>query len=232
MGKFRYNIVRCNCLIMFKLNKNMKSKILLQLCTIACLSTLLFSCSSSRYARYEKRSPGYSLNKQLNDKKNPQNIFNGAGRVEDEKPKAGEVISEMPASVPVPAENPATAENNLKDQAPALENPAEVLSPVNNKPFLTLQNNDKGPKKSSWLMRKAARSFIKSAVKDADHHQGGKLGQVDLLELIFAFFIPPIGVLLHEDGITDHFWIDLILTILLWLPGMIYAMLIVFDEIG
>jgi uncharacterized membrane protein YqaE (UPF0057 family) len=42
--------------------------------------------------------------------------------------------------------------------------------------------------------------------------------------VLCAFFIPPLGVAL-AFGITDKFWICLILTLLFWLPGMIYAMI-------
>jgi uncharacterized membrane protein YqaE (UPF0057 family) len=44
---------------------------------------------------------------------------------------------------------------------------------------------------------------------------------------LFAFFIPPVGVALMY-GITDKFWICLVLTLLFWLPGMIYAMIQIF----
>jgi uncharacterized membrane protein YqaE (UPF0057 family) len=45
---------------------------------------------------------------------------------------------------------------------------------------------------------------------------------------LFAFFIPPLGVAMMF-GITDKFWICLALTLLLWLPGMIYAMIQIFN---
>lgn len=44
---------------------------------------------------------------------------------------------------------------------------------------------------------------------------------------LFCFFLPPVGVLLHE-GLTSNFWIDLLLTLLFWLPGMIYAFIVCF----
>lgn len=52
-----------------------------------------------------------------------------------------------------------------------------------------------------------------------------------LLYLIIAFFIPFLGVLLYEGEITSHFWISLLLTILFWLPGFIYAILVILGEI-
>jgi uncharacterized membrane protein YqaE (UPF0057 family) len=47
------------------------------------------------------------------------------------------------------------------------------------------------------------------------------------LIFLFAFFIPPVGVALMF-GITDKFWICLLLTLFFWLPGMIYAMIQIF----
>lgn len=47
------------------------------------------------------------------------------------------------------------------------------------------------------------------------------------LIVVFSFFIPPLGVAL-DFGITDKFWICLLLTLCFWLPGMIYAMIQIF----
>ena len=52
-----------------------------------------------------------------------------------------------------------------------------------------------------------------------------------LLYLIIAFFIPCLGVLLYEGEITSHFWISLLLMVLFWLPGIIYAFLVILGEI-
>ncbi|MEY3983728.1 MAG: hypothetical protein RL160_1287 [Bacteroidota bacterium] len=52
-----------------------------------------------------------------------------------------------------------------------------------------------------------------------------------LLYLIVAFFIPFLGVLLYEGEITNRFWISLLLTLLFWLPGFIYAALVILGEI-
>jgi uncharacterized membrane protein YqaE (UPF0057 family) len=51
-----------------------------------------------------------------------------------------------------------------------------------------------------------------------------------LLLAILAFFLPPVAVFI-KVGLGADFWINLVLTIFLWLPGVIHAMLIVFDAI-
>ena len=54
-------------------------------------------------------------------------------------------------------------------------------------------------------------------------------GGVDLVVLvILAIFIPPLSVFLAR-GLRTEFWIDLILTCLFWIPGVIYALIVAFD---
>jgi len=48
-----------------------------------------------------------------------------------------------------------------------------------------------------------------------------------VLYAILGFLIPPLGVGLYEDGITVHFWIALVLMLCFWLPGAIYALIII-----
>ena len=53
----------------------------------------------------------------------------------------------------------------------------------------------------------------------------------EIVLAILCIFIPPLAVFLKEDSIGTHFWIDLILCILFWLPGVIFAFLVCFDII-
>jgi uncharacterized membrane protein YqaE (UPF0057 family) len=46
-----------------------------------------------------------------------------------------------------------------------------------------------------------------------------------VLVIILCIFIPPLAVWLVH-GISDKFWIDLILTLLFFLPGIIYALIV------
>jgi uncharacterized membrane protein YqaE (UPF0057 family) len=48
----------------------------------------------------------------------------------------------------------------------------------------------------------------------------------DLVKIIIAVFIPPLAVLL-EVGLSQQFWINLILTLIFFVPGMIHAIYIV-----
>ncbi len=48
----------------------------------------------------------------------------------------------------------------------------------------------------------------------------------DLLKIIAAIFIPPLGVFL-EVGIGKHFWLNLLLTLLGYIPGIVHAVYII-----
>ena len=48
----------------------------------------------------------------------------------------------------------------------------------------------------------------------------------DPIKLIAAFFLPPLGVFL-EVGLTGAFWLNILLTLLGYIPGIIHAFYIV-----
>jgi uncharacterized membrane protein YqaE (UPF0057 family) len=49
---------------------------------------------------------------------------------------------------------------------------------------------------------------------------------MDLLKLILAILLPPVGVFM-EVGLTGHFWLNILLTLLGYLPGLIHAIWII-----
>jgi len=48
----------------------------------------------------------------------------------------------------------------------------------------------------------------------------------DVLKIIVAIFLPPLGVL-FEVGLGMHFWINIVLTLLGFIPGIIHAVYII-----
>ncbi len=48
-----------------------------------------------------------------------------------------------------------------------------------------------------------------------------------LLLVILAILLPPLAVYLHQGEINSKFWISLLLTLLFWLPGVIYALVVI-----
>ncbi|SNX81299.1 Plasma membrane proteolipid 3 [Melanopsichium pennsylvanicum] len=49
----------------------------------------------------------------------------------------------------------------------------------------------------------------------------------DIVKIILAIFLPPLGVFL-ERGCGADFWINVLLTILGYIPGIIHALYIIF----
>ena len=47
-----------------------------------------------------------------------------------------------------------------------------------------------------------------------------------LLRIAFAIILPPLGVFL-QVGISKHFWINILLTILGFIPGIIHAVWVI-----
>jgi uncharacterized membrane protein YqaE (UPF0057 family) len=48
----------------------------------------------------------------------------------------------------------------------------------------------------------------------------------DLIRILIAILLPPLGVFL-QVGIGKHFWINIILTLLGYFPGIIHAVYII-----
>lgn len=47
-----------------------------------------------------------------------------------------------------------------------------------------------------------------------------------IAEIIAAILLPPLGVFLNR-GLGSHFWISVVLTILAFVPGVIYALYLI-----
>ncbi|WP_062229041.1 YqaE/Pmp3 family membrane protein [Aureimonas frigidaquae] len=45
---------------------------------------------------------------------------------------------------------------------------------------------------------------------------------MDLLRIVIAIFLPPLAVFL-TTGLGKHFWINIILTLLGYIPGVVHA---------
>ena len=49
---------------------------------------------------------------------------------------------------------------------------------------------------------------------------------MDILRIILSIFLPPLGVFL-QVGIGKHFWINIILTLCGYIPGLVHAIWII-----
>ena len=53
----------------------------------------------------------------------------------------------------------------------------------------------------------------------------------DPIKIIFAILLPPVGVFL-EVGFKGHFWLNILLTLLGYIPGIIHALYVIFKHCG
>lgn len=49
----------------------------------------------------------------------------------------------------------------------------------------------------------------------------------DLIQILLSVLIPPLGVFLQE-GLGTQFWLNVLLTLLGYVPGLIHALWIIF----
>lgn len=49
---------------------------------------------------------------------------------------------------------------------------------------------------------------------------------MDIIRIIVAILLPPLGVFLQE-GFGKHFWLNILLTILGYVPGIVHALYII-----
>lgn len=86
------------------------------------------------------------------------------------------------------------------------------------------------------LSRHERKTRIKDAKKLLKEYRAdkrsGRVAETDqVLLAILAILLPPLAVYLKEGEVNSRFWISLILTLLFWIPGVIFALLVVFDAI-
>lgn len=81
--------------------------------------------------------------------------------------------------------------------------------------------------------KKEQRSQLKTLRKELKKHfydlksQHGDIENNQVLAIIFSVILPPVGVLIHQGTINNKFWLSLLLTLIIWLPGVIYSLLVV-----
>lgn len=82
-------------------------------------------------------------------------------------------------------------------------------------------------KKEQKVKRKEMKKDLKKALKTAKKQQASDLDLT--LLIILAILIPPLAMGLY-DGITKRFWISLLLTLLFFVPGLIYTLVVILRE--
>lgn len=117
---------------------------------------------------------------------------------------------------------------------PASGNSVPVTDPVSDpapKPSIraALAEFKNLSKKERKLRVKEAKKQLKEFKKQKRNGDGSAPDKVVLI--ILAILLPPLAVYLHQGEINSKFWISLLLTLLFFIPGVIYALLVVTGEV-
>lgn len=102
----------------------------------------------------------------------------------------------------------------------SIPEPAKVSTSVNE--FNNLSAKEKRAKVKE--VKKEIKSF--KVAKKA----GQEPSTNTLLLVILAILLPPLAVYLHQGEINNKFWISLVLTLLFFVPGVIYALIVVLGK--
>ena len=105
----------------------------------------------------------------------------------------------------------------------------ETAQSATETPTSSIKSSLKEFKKLSKKERRERVKEVKKEIKEFKHQKrnGEDPSTNTLLLVILAILLPPLAVYLHEGVINNKFWISLILTLLFWIPGVIYALIVV-----
>jgi uncharacterized membrane protein YqaE (UPF0057 family) len=109
---------------------------------------------------------------------------------------------------------------------------ATIVRPVNGPDPATVKSAIAEFKNLSKKEKKLKFKVIRNEIRKykADKKANSEPSTNTLLLVILAILLPPLAVYLHEGEINGKFWLDLILTLLFWLPGVIYALIVVLSN--
>jgi len=149
-------------------------------------------------------------------------------------PEAVAAVEALPAAaVPAPVVTadagklaPVPAPHKTKPAAVAPVTASRLTQPV--APVVSGQQLSQAKEKIASMSkteRKALKKDLRQALADTRQTDSNMV-----LLIILAILLPPLAVGLKE-GIGSRFWISLLLTLLFYFPGMIYALLVVTDTI-
>jgi uncharacterized membrane protein YqaE (UPF0057 family) len=195
----------------------MKKSNLLYLLAVTIAGQLFFACNTARQYEFSNRSQGYHAEKSLAKTENQpeQAVLNPEIAATPENVSASAAPDIAPLARQPQVDLQAKA-------APEVKTPEVKAQQTATPQALQLTKADKKELKSALKqLKKQAAAGNPQALQPA----------INIVELIFAIILPPVGVLLHEGALNGRFWLSLLLTLLFFVPGMIYAILVVTDTI-
>lgn len=83
-------------------------------------------------------------------------------------------------------------------------------------------------KSLSRVEKKEKYAEVKKLMKEYKAQKAaGDASTNTVLLAILAIILPPLAVYLHENAVNGKFWLSILLTLLFWIPGVIYALIVV-----
>ncbi|GAA4301195.1 YqaE/Pmp3 family membrane protein [Nibribacter koreensis] len=202
-----------------KINKN------LHVVWVLLVGQFLFSCSNADYYRFAP------------SKAEAYNKTQAKPAPEAKVATVVTTVAEAPVAEAAPVAAGPVLEASVAKATPALAEKKQLATVTPAAPAPTKTEIDATPvteaeavalvKARVASMSKFEKEMLASEVKNAL-----RAGQAtNIIEIIFAILIPPLGVFLHERELNTKFWLSVLLTLLFVIPGIIYALLVVTDSI-
>lgn len=124
----------------------------------------------------------------------------------------------------VKSESAKAIETISQELTKQVNNPTEIPAAVSNfKESKSLKTN---PVISKFVNRSVVKFAKRLENTFASHGSMVSYSDDQLLLIILAILLPPLAVYLAK-GIGTDFWIDLILSLFFWVPGIIYAIIVI-----
>ncbi|WP_317233138.1 YqaE/Pmp3 family membrane protein [Pontibacter ruber] len=198
----------------------MKIKSLLHLVMVLVATQFIFSCSSAKYYEFaaNKQAPYHQLKQKAASEAAPSVMEVAIAAAEQ---KASEKQAE-----PVLEASTAPVARKATPKAVSIKAPAEASKVA---PTVTEAEALVMAKDRLASMTKAEKKELKKEFREALRQERGG-SRTNIVEVILAILLPPLAVFLH-DGLGTSFWINIILTLLFFIPGVIHALLVVTDTI-
>ncbi len=176
-------------------------------------AVILFSCSSSKQTAFAKRKYTHFKHADV--------------QVALNKPETKERKNDFstPIETNETAITPISVKKDIRNETLVSEN--TITAPVKQKKTSSTVRKEE--------MKTTAQKNTTKLTETKDAHNttveehastSSNINQVGLI--VLAILLPPLAVYCKERDTSANFWIDLLLTLLFWVPGIIFAMLVIY----
>lgn len=182
--------------------KNFTEKI-----ALIAIVTLVISCSPKYTANFQQKEHKFNRLEKLEAE---------AQQLSEKKRTSDETIDEIDSEQLLASRENGHAKEITTSIERKIQNHKSKVEAIQANTDLSTKEVRRELKKEDKVLKKELVKELKEAQKKGDDEY--------VLMMILAFLIPFLGVGLTY-GITNEFWISLLLTIIFWLPGAIYGLI-------